>query len=116
LQSFGSAQKEDSMKLRSIVTVALFVSALAFPAMAASEGATQYKSKCAACHGANGSGDTPMGKSLKVTDLRSDAVQKQTDLQLMKVISGGKGKMPAYGKRMSTEEIKDVIAFIRTLK
>jgi len=104
------------MKLRSIVTMALFASALALPALAASDGAAIYKSKCAMCHAANGSGDTPMGKSLHVRDLRSDEVQKQTDLELTKVIAGGKGKMPAFGKRMSEDDLKAVIAFIRTLK
>ena len=57
-----------------------------------------------------------MGKSLKVRDLRSDAVQKQTDLELTKVISGGKGKMPPYGKQLSEPDIAAIIAYIRTLK
>ena len=57
-----------------------------------------------------------MGKALKVRDLRTDKVQRQTDLELTKVIAGGQGKMPAYGKKMTTEEIQSVIAFIRTLK
>ena len=79
-------------------------------------GAGLYKSNCAGCHGPDGSGNVPMGKALKVRDLRSDEVQRQTDLELMKVIAGGKGKMPPYGKKLTTEEIQSVIAFIRTLK
>ena len=82
----------------------------------ASDGAALYKTKCATCHGPDGSGGTPMGKSLKVRDLRSDAVQKQTDLELTKVISGGKGKMPPYGKQLSEPDIAAIIAYIRTLK
>src|SRR6266568_2067032 len=46
-------------------------------------------------------GDTPSGKSMKVHDLRSAEVQKQTDVELTKVISEGKGKMPPYGKQLS---------------
>jgi mono/diheme cytochrome c family protein len=53
---------------------------------------------------------------MKVHDLRSADVQKQTDIELMKIISGGKGKMPAYGKKMTTAEIMAVIAYMRTLK
>ena len=80
------------------------------------DGTSLYKSKCAMCHGADGSGQTPVGKSMKVVDLRSDAVQKQTDVELTKVIAGGKGKMPAYGKQLSTPDVESLIAFIRTLK
>ncbi len=31
-----------------------------------------FKSKCAACHGPDGSGNVPMGKTLGVTDLKAD--------------------------------------------
>jgi cytochrome c6 len=89
---------------------------LALPAMAAPDGAAIYKAKCTACHGADGSGQTPAGKSLKLRDLKSDEVQKQTDIELTKIISGGKGKMPAYGKQLSTPEIEALIAHVRTLK
>lgn len=105
------------MMVRKVATISLIVLfALMATAAFASDGAAIYKSKCALCHAANGSGDTPSGKSMKVKDLRSDAVQKQTDLELTKTISGGKGKMPPYGKQLSTDDIKAVIAFIRTLK
>jgi mono/diheme cytochrome c family protein len=57
-----------------------------------------------------------VGKSLKVRDLRSDEVQPQTDLELTKVIAGGKGKMAPYGKKLTTEELQAIIAFVRTLK
>ncbi|SRR6266498_2340924 len=82
----------------------------------AADGAALYKAKCASCHGPDGSGNTTVGKNLKVRDLRSDVVQKQTDIELTKVISGGKGKMPPYGKQLSTADIGAIIAYIRTLK
>ncbi|HSP15730.1 MAG TPA: cytochrome c [Thermoanaerobaculia bacterium] len=104
------------MKSRSIVTVALVVFALSIPAFGASDGAALFKAKCVACHSADGSGQSAMGKTMKVRDLRSDEVQKQTDLQLTKTISGGKGKMPAFGKQMSTPDIQALIAHIRMLK
>jgi cytochrome c6 len=102
------------MKSRSLAFVAALLPAL--PAMAASEGAAPYKATCVTCHGADGSGQTPAGKSLKVRDLKSDEVQKQTDVELTKIISDGKGKMPAYGKQLSTADIEALIAFVRTLK
>lgn len=103
--------------LRKVMSVSLIVLfGLMAGTMFAADGAATYKAKCALCHGANGAGDTPSGKSMKVKDLRSDSVQKQTDLELTKVISGGKGKMPPYGKQLSTDDIKALIGFIRTLK
>jgi mono/diheme cytochrome c family protein len=105
------------MMLRKVTTISLIVLfGLMTTAAFAADGAAIYKAKCALCHGANGSGDTPSGKSMKVKDLRSDSVQKQTDLELTKVISGGKGKMPPYGKQLSNDDIKALIGFIRTLK
>ena len=103
--------------VRKVATISLIVlfGMMATAAMA-SDGAALYKAKCALCHGANGSGDTPSGRSMKVTDLRADAVQKQTDLELTKTIAGGKGKMPPYGKQLSTDDVKAIIGFIRTLK
>ena len=80
------------------------------------DGAAIYKTKCASCHGADGAGQTPVGKSMKIRDLRSAEVQKQTDVELTKIISGGKGKMPAYGKQLSNDDVSALIAHIRTLK
>jgi mono/diheme cytochrome c family protein len=98
-----------------VVLAALTLMGASAATAAQPDGAALFKS-CAACHGADGAGQTSVGKSLKVRDLRSDEVQKKTDMELMKTISGGKGKMPAYGKKMTTAEITAVIAHIRTLK
>lgn len=102
--------------VRKVTILSLIVLFGLFAATAFADGAATYKAKCAACHGADGSGNTPMGKSLKVRDLRGADVQKQTDVELTKVISGGKGKMPAYGKQLSTADIAAVIGYVRTLK
>src|ERR1044071_9079202 len=102
--------------LRKVTTISLIVLFGVMSTAAFADGAATYKAKCALCHGANGAGDTPSGKAMKVKDLRSDAVQKQTDIELTKTISGGKGKMPAYGKQLSTDDIRALIAYIRTLK
>lgn len=95
--------------------VALLTLVFALPALA-SDGAAIYKAKCALCHGADGSGNTPPGKSLKVRDLRSAEVQQQTDGELANIINAGKGNMPAYGKQLSEADVDALIGFIRTLK
>jgi cytochrome c len=72
--------------------IVLIIALLAFPLTAlAGDAATLFKSKCAMCHGATGTGDTPMGKKLGIKSLASAEVQKSTDADLTKVISSGKG-------------------------
>ena len=101
------------MRLRFITLSAIF--ALSTVPMLG-DGGQAYKAKCAICHGPDGSGQTPTGKTLNVRDLRSAEVQKQTDAELAKVVSTGKGKMPAYGKQLSDADVAALVAFIRTLK
>ena len=74
-----------------------------------------YKTKCASCHGPDGAGQTPAGKAMKVHDLRSAEVQKQTDADLQKSISDGKGKMPAYKTKISVADVASLVAYIRGL-
>jgi mono/diheme cytochrome c family protein len=88
--------------------------AIALPITVFADGAAIYKTKCAACHGPDGSGQTPVGKNLKVKDLGSAEVQKLTDAEITKVLTTGKGKMPA--SKLSPEDIKTVIGFVRGLK
>ncbi|HXA78539.1 MAG TPA: cytochrome c [Candidatus Acidoferrales bacterium] len=72
-----------------------------------------FKSKCAACHGADGKGQTPVGKSLGIHDLASTATQKMTDADLEQVITKGKNQMPAYGDSLKAPEIKDLVQYVR---
>jgi cytochrome c6 len=75
-----------------------------------------FKAKCAACHGADGSGDTPAGKKLGARDLRSDEMQKQTDAQLIDATTNGKNKkMPAYKDKLTDAQIKQLVGYIREL-
>jgi cytochrome c6 len=85
-------------------------------ARAADDAAALYKTKCAACHGADGSGNTAMGKAFKLRDLGSSEVQAQTDAQLVAITSDGKNKMPAYKGKLTDEQIKGIVGYIRTLK
>jgi mono/diheme cytochrome c family protein len=80
------------------------------------DGVATFKAKCATCHGADGSGSTPVGKKMGVRDLRSSDVQKQSDAQLSGIIEKGKNKMPAFGTSLSGDQIHELVAFIRTLR
>jgi cytochrome c6 len=87
-------------------------SLLSSPATAdVAAGEATYKAKCAGCHGADGKGKPAM----KTGDLASADVQKKSDADLSGVITNGKPPMPAY-KTMTPEQVKDLVAYIRSLK
>jgi mono/diheme cytochrome c family protein len=75
-----------------------------------------FLDKCANCHSKDGSGQTAKGKKLELKDLRSAEVQKIPDAKLFELIAKGKGDMDGYQKELGDEQIKALIAYIRTLK
>jgi len=99
------------------VFLAVMVFALAASTFSvAQSGADTFKGKCAMCHGADGKGDTGMGKTLKLRDLGSADVQSQSDADLTNIVTNGKNKMPKYDGKLTKEQISDVVKFVRTLK
>ena len=74
-----------------------------------------YKTKCNACHGADGRGDTAAGKKFSAHDFHSADAQKLTDQELMDRIKNGKNKMPAYKSKLTDEQIKDLVKYVREL-
>ncbi len=105
--------KRVDLKLFTIATaVAVFLS---IPLSAKAQDASAlFKSKCAGCHGADGSGSA-MGKKMGAQDFTSAEVQKMSDAELTDTITNGRNKMPKYAS-LKPEEIKGLVAYIRTLK
>ncbi len=90
--------------------------ALCVPAVRAQDTAeANYKSKCAGCHGPDGSGSTPAGKAMGVHDFHSPDVQKETVAELADIITNGKNKMPKYAGKLKDSEIKDLAAYVHDL-
>ena len=56
-----------------------------------------------------------MGVKFKIRDLTSADVQKQSDADMTAVITNGKAPMPGYAKTLSAAEIRDLVAYIRSL-
>lgn len=108
------------MPKRKILVLLTIVGLVAFslPALADAgpDAAGIYKAKCAMCHGADGAGQTPTGKAMKVRDLRSPEVQKMSDKDLAAAIRDGKGKMTAFKGKLSEPDIEALVGFIRALK
>jgi cytochrome c6 len=102
------------LTLVSMTTLLMLVASMAFASP--SPGAADiFKSKCATCHGADGSGQTAVGKSMKIRDLSSADVQKQSDADLLKIITDGKGKMTGFKAKLSVADISSLVAYIRGL-
>jgi cytochrome c6 len=81
---------------------------------AQSEAEKTYKTKCVACHAADGSG-SEVGKKLGTHDFHSSQVQSEADADLTQIIAKGKNKMPAYEKSLKPDEIKGLAAYVREL-
>jgi mono/diheme cytochrome c family protein len=75
-----------------------------------------YMQNCARCHGADGRGKTALGKTFKSPDLTISIIQKRNDQRLTRSIAKGRGNMPAFGKKLSKEEITALIGYVRSLK
>lgn len=99
----------------SVTILFMMLGIFRLPTQAQDTGAGLFKTKCAACHGPDGKGETAMGKANKLRDLSSPEVQKQSDAELSTIIENGKGKMPAYGKSLKPEQVKDLVAYLRSL-
>jgi cytochrome c6 len=104
------------MKLTTVFATFLALAVtVSFPAIGfAQDAATIYKTKCAACHGADGKGATPVGQKIGVRDFASAEVQKQSDDELAAIINDGKNKMPSYKKSLKPEQVKDLVAVVRS--
>jgi mono/diheme cytochrome c family protein len=73
-------------------------------------GAEIYATRCAGCHGADGGGGVgPQLSDGNVVDTFPDVADE------VAVVTDGRGRMPAFGDRLTPQEIDDVVAYTRTL-
>jgi cytochrome c6 len=103
--------KHLSLRLSLAILLACGVMAVCSASAAAQDAAATYKSKCAMCHGVDGKG----GK-MGTKDFASPEIKGMTDAQLTEIITKGKPpRMPAYGDKLKESDIKELVAYIRTL-
>ncbi|MFQ5684965.1 MAG: c-type cytochrome [Candidatus Binatia bacterium] len=77
-----------------------------------------YKMMCRKCHGNEGKGDGPKGKSLKkkpANYTKPGFFDEHPDAELKKVVVEGKKPMPSFRKKLKDKDVDDVIAYIKTL-
>jgi cytochrome c553 len=108
--------------MKRILMLSIAIMAVSALSAGAADAKTTYHKECAKCHGADGKGQTFMGKRLKAKDYTDPKVQKElTDEAAFKAIKEGlkdkEGKQlmrPAEG--LSDAEIKDLVAYMRKFK
>jgi cytochrome c6 len=93
----------------------ILVLGLSVPLAAQDDTAALYKAKCASCHAADGTGNTPVGTKLGVKSFSDPEVAKNTDAQWIDATKKGKGKMPAYDGKLTDDQIKQLVQYIRAL-
>ena len=83
----------------------------------AKAGKATYDKLCVSCHGADGKGNPAMTKVLgeKELNIVTKEASKKKDEELLKVITDGRGKMPASGKGLSKQEQRDLLTYVRSL-
>ena len=103
--------------MKSIFRASLVVLTVAFALSTCfADAGADYKAKCATCHGPDGKGDTAMGKTMKVKDLGSAEVQKQSDADMTTIIEKGKKPMPGYEGKLTKDQIDGLVKYVRSLK
>jgi mono/diheme cytochrome c family protein len=88
----------------------------------AAEAQEVWEKNCAACHGKDGKGETKMGKKAGCKDYTDAKVQAAfTDEQIVKAIkegvkAGDKEKMKSFAEKVSDDEAKALVAYVRVFK
>lgn len=76
-----------------------------------------YSKNCASCHGRDGRAKTFKAKLNHARNLSDPEWQDRvSDERIFNSIMNGKGKMPAFGKKLSEQEINSLVPYVRGLK
>jgi mono/diheme cytochrome c family protein len=92
------------------IAVALFI-LIPNLSWAADDGASLYKAKCAACHGADATGKP----AAKIPSLVSDDLKKKSDDDFAKAITDA-AKHPAPVKGLAPDQLKMIVTYVRSLQ
>jgi mono/diheme cytochrome c family protein len=108
--------------MKTILVLVVIVFAASTTSLRAADAKALWDANCAQCHGKDGRADTKMGKAVGAKDLTDPAVQaafsdaKATNSIKNGVKEGGKTTMKAFAGKLSDEDIKALVAYVRTLK
>ncbi|MDQ4123486.1 MAG: cytochrome c [Acidobacteriota bacterium] len=74
-----------------------------------------YSKRCINCHQENGEGGAKEfdGKKIKVPNFKDPRVAAESDSEYIEYIENGEDGMPAFKGKITDEEIKNLVRFIR---
>lgn len=80
-----------------------------------------FRTNCARCHGADGRGDTGLGRTFGVPNFTDpEWWRKHSKItstgSLVSIVSHGRGDMPAFGKKLTRTEIRLLVGYVRRFK
>ncbi len=90
--------------------LAAVVAVIVAPVALAAGAAETFQSKCAACHGKDGKGSSPMAQKLGVKDLTAT---KLSAADIEKTIANGKGKMTPFKGKLTDAEIASLAKYVK---
>lgn len=103
-----------------LLSISLFVTAFATATGDGTAGQKLFESKCTQCHGKDAKGAEKMAKVLKVDltamDLTGVDASKLTADEMAKTVSGGKKKMPKFKGKLTDDQIKEIVAYVKSLQ
>jgi mono/diheme cytochrome c family protein len=108
--------------MKSIAFIALGLLAVSAISSHAADARENWDKNCAACHGKDGTANTKMGIKLNAKNLTDPSVQAAfTDAKAAQSIKegvkeNGKTTMKAFGDKLTDDEIKALVAYVRSLK
>ena len=109
----------------SVLVVLLCLIAMARPSRASHTAATEseteaaqlFSKNCAKCHGKDGRAKGFKAKMVGARNLTDAEWQDRvSDERLFNSINNGKGKMPAYSKKLAEADINSLVEYVRSLK
>jgi mono/diheme cytochrome c family protein len=80
-----------------------------------------YRTNCARCHGAEGQGDTPLGRTFNAPDFTDQKWWQEhaamtSTRSLAAIVTNGKGSMPGFARKLNRSEINKLVAYVRRFR
>ena len=118
----------ESLKPAIVISVMLLLRGLAMPINQVRESRNEslspdrlakvkllFKEKCARCHGEDGRGETVLAELIDPPDFTEEKWSKSdiSNEELAEIVRQGKGEMPAFGKKLTRQEIASLVLYVR---
>jgi mono/diheme cytochrome c family protein len=77
-----------------------------------------FKEKCARCHGADGRGQTVVGRMVGAPDFTDGGWwdRGKDERRFARSIAEGRGEMPAFGRKLTRPEIRALAAYVKNFR